>query len=60
MALPALPMVLSLGVALLASRNGDYFRYLYGIAFSIPVILVLGQTRVQGGANDSRCEKMEA
>lgn len=44
--LPALPMVLSFGVALLASRNGDYFRYLYGIAFSIPVIVTLGQAEI--------------
>ena len=43
--LPALPMALSLAIALLASRNGDYFRYLYGIAFSLPVILLLGQAR---------------
>jgi len=49
--LPALPMFLSLGVALIASRNGDYFRYLYGIALSLPVILTLGQLRVQDGAD---------
>lgn len=45
--LAAFPMILSLGVALLASRNGDYFRYLYGIALSLPVILSLGQVSVQ-------------
>lgn len=46
--LSAFPMILSLGVALIASRNGDYFRYLYGIALSLPVLVVLGQVRVQG------------
>ena len=45
--LSALPMLLSLGVALMASRNGDYFRYLYGIAFCLPVIVMLGQVSVQ-------------
>lgn len=49
--LPALPMVLSLAVALLASRNGDYFRYLYGIAFSFPVTVALSQARIQESAD---------
>lgn len=51
--LPAFPMFLSLGVALIASRNGDYFRYLYGIAFSLPVIVMLGQVEIQEAVNDS-------
>lgn len=41
--LPVLPLLLSLGAALLASRNGEYFRYLYGIAFSLPVIVIISQ-----------------
>lgn len=51
--LPAFPMLLSLGVALIASRNGDYFRYLYGIALSLPVIAALGQAQIQEAVNDS-------
>ncbi len=51
--LPAIPLFLSLGVALIASRNGEYFRYLYGIAFSLPVIMALGQARIQEAVDDS-------
>lgn len=34
------PLVLSAGVCFLGPRNGDYFRYLYGVYVCLPVVTV--------------------
>lgn len=52
MALPTVPMFLSLCVAFAGSRNGDNYRYLYAITVSLPIIITLSLEKQAPITND--------
>lgn len=35
-----IPLILSVGICFLSPRNGDYFRYLYGVSLCLPVVII--------------------
>lgn len=39
--LPTVPMLLALCIAFLGPRNGEHYRYIYGITVSLPIIILL-------------------